>query len=62
MTPEDLLPVNLCTSCIYKLEMCHEFVHECLDADTKLKTILGLEVDDRVSIARQYLFIYLWFV
>jgi hypothetical protein len=49
VTPEDLLPVTLCTSCIYKLEMCHEFVHGCLDADAKLRTFLGLKVDEEVS-------------
>jgi hypothetical protein len=49
VTPEDLLPVALCTSCVYKLEMCHEFVHGCLDADIKLRTILGLPVDHKVS-------------
>lgn len=49
VTPEDLLPVTLCTSCIYKLEICHEFVHGCLDADAKLRTILGLKVDHNVS-------------
>jgi hypothetical protein len=49
VTPEDLLPVALCTSCVYKLEMCHEFVHGCLDADIKLRTILGLQVDHKVS-------------
>lgn len=49
VTPEDVLPVTMCTSCIYKLEMCHQFVHGCLDADIKLRTIFGLEVDDIVS-------------
>jgi KRAB domain-containing zinc finger protein len=48
VTPEDLLPVALCTSCVYKLEMCHEFVHGCLDADIKLRTILGLQVDHKI--------------
>lgn len=64
VTPEDVLPVAMCTSCIYKLEMCHQFVHGCLDADIKLRTILGLEVDDmEVSLASHsnlfsYLFVY----
>ncbi|KDR14540.1 zinc finger protein 43-like isoform X4 [Zootermopsis nevadensis] len=48
VTPEDLLPVTLCTSCIYKLELCHEFVNGCLDADAKLRTILGLKVDHSI--------------
>lgn len=49
VTPEDMLPVTMCTSCICKLEMCHQFVHGCLDADMKLRTILGLEMEDLVS-------------
>ncbi|PNF23070.1 hypothetical protein B7P43_G09813 [Cryptotermes secundus] len=46
VTPEDILPVTMCTSCICKLEMCHQFVHGCLDADIKLRTIFGLEMDE----------------
>jgi hypothetical protein len=49
VTPEDMLPVTMCTSCICKLEMCHQFVHGCLDADMKLRTILGLEMKELVS-------------
>ncbi|KAJ4438458.1 hypothetical protein ANN_14403 [Periplaneta americana] len=43
VTSEDLLPVTLCTTCIWKLELCHEFVVGCLSADTKLKSIYELE-------------------
>jgi hypothetical protein len=49
VTPEDVLPVTMCTSCICKLEMCHQFVHGCLDADIKLRAVFGLEMDDIVS-------------
>ncbi|XP_021929235.1 zinc finger protein 585A-like isoform X2 [Zootermopsis nevadensis] len=48
VTAEDLLPVNVCLDCIYRLEMCHEFVHGCLEADAKLREILCLDTDNEV--------------
>jgi hypothetical protein len=48
VTADDLLPITVCTDCIYKLEICHEFVHCCLEADAKLREILGLDMDTEV--------------
>jgi len=44
VTEDDLLPTNVCTSCVSKLEICHELVINCLDADARLRTILGFDV------------------
>ncbi|PSN29798.1 hypothetical protein C0J52_27030 [Blattella germanica] len=43
VTEDDLLPINVCTSCIEKLEMCHDLVEKCFDADGKLRKLLGFE-------------------
>ncbi|XP_047110192.1 zinc finger protein 91-like isoform X1 [Schistocerca piceifrons] len=42
VTEQDALPTRCCCSCISKLEMCHKFVVSCLDANSKLCTILRL--------------------
>ena len=44
VTEDDLLPTYVCTSCVSKLEICHELVINCLDADARLRTILGFDV------------------
>jgi hypothetical protein len=44
VTEDDLLPINVCTSCVSKLEICHELVINCLDADARLRSILGFDV------------------
>lgn len=46
VTADDLLPITVCVDCIYKLEMCHEFVHSCLEADAKLRDFLGFSADN----------------
>ncbi|XP_023717919.1 zinc finger protein 585A isoform X2 [Cryptotermes secundus] len=46
VTADDLLPITVCMDCVYKLEMCHEFVHSCLEADTKLREFLGFSADN----------------
>lgn len=40
ITPEDLMPISLCNPCISKLEICHQLVTSCLEADTNLRAIL----------------------
>ncbi|XP_049784323.1 zinc finger protein 250-like isoform X1 [Schistocerca cancellata] len=40
VTPDDLMPVSLCMSCISKLEVCHQLVNCCLEADSNLRTML----------------------
>jgi hypothetical protein len=52
VTADDLLPITVCMDCIYKLEMCHEFVHSCLEADAKLRDVLGFSADNEVSTNR----------
>jgi hypothetical protein len=49
VTADDLLPITVCLDCVYKLEMCHEFVHSCLEADAKLRDFLGFSADNEVS-------------
>lgn len=41
VTEDDILPSHLCGSCITQLENSHRLYNRCLEADTKLKTILG---------------------
>ncbi|KAJ9577703.1 hypothetical protein L9F63_005696 [Diploptera punctata] len=43
MRVDDLLPTTVCCNCINKLEVCHNLVQNCLDADVQLKTIFGLK-------------------
>ncbi|XP_069672565.1 zinc finger protein 528-like isoform X2 [Periplaneta americana] len=43
VTEDDLLPISVCTSCVKKLEVCHELVNNCLEADARLRTILGFD-------------------
>lgn len=50
VTADDLLPITVCVDCIYKLEICHEFVHCCLEADAKLREILGLDTENEAYI------------
>ncbi|XP_021929232.1 zinc finger protein 91-like isoform X2 [Zootermopsis nevadensis] len=54
VTPEDLLPISVCSSCIWKLEMCHELVHTCLEADAKLRAVVGLESNNEGLYSDEY--------
>ena len=42
ITAEDLLPTTVCGECVNKLEICHNLIQGCLDADAMLKTMFGL--------------------
>jgi len=54
VTEDDLLPTNVCTSCVSKLEICHELVINCLDADARLRTILGFDVMPTEEVKMSY--------
>ncbi|XP_063242342.1 zinc finger protein 358-like isoform X2 [Bacillus rossius redtenbacheri] len=42
VTVQDALPVNICEDCLGKLNVCHNIVNTCLNADTTLKCMFGL--------------------
>lgn len=44
VTEEDLLPVNVCSSCVSKLEICHKMVINCLEADGRMRNLLGFDL------------------
>ncbi|KAJ9599688.1 hypothetical protein L9F63_026463, partial [Diploptera punctata] len=44
VTEEDLLPVNVCSACVSKIEMCHEMVTNCLEADARMRNLLGFDL------------------
>lgn len=39
MTKDDALPTQVCLECIRKLNVCHDFVNLCVEADRKLKIL-----------------------
>ncbi|XP_063242352.1 zinc finger protein 70-like isoform X2 [Bacillus rossius redtenbacheri] len=41
VTAEDLLPVSICRDCLKKLDICHDLVTTCLNADLTLRQILN---------------------
>lgn len=49
ITAEDLLPTTICEKCIDRIEICHNLVQDCLDADAILKTMFGVQNTDQVE-------------
>nr|CAD7591702.1 unnamed protein product [Timema genevievae] len=41
----DVLPVNVCDTCVEKLQICHNLVTTCSESDIKLRQMMGLPIE-----------------